>query len=171
MRFLVDSGSVISLMPKSAINHTLTEDDLTLVAANGTVIRTYGRKVITLDFSLRRTFNWSFIIADVKSAILGADFLVHFALLLDLKGRCLIDTTSSCTTQGTLSQATVHSISTIDRSICPGAHDAKYLQLLNQFIDITHPSTNPVTATDNQVAHHIETTGPPVFESPARNYK
>ncbi|XP_039968154.1 uncharacterized protein LOC120779866 [Bactrocera tryoni] len=49
-----------------------------------------------------------------------------------------------------------------------GALDAKYLQLLNQFIDITHPSTNPVTATDSQVAHHIETTGPPVFERPRR---
>lgn len=61
-----------------------------LYAANGTAIRTYGTKLVTVDFGLRRRLNWTFTVADV-SHILGADFLCHFNLLPDLRGRKLID--------------------------------------------------------------------------------
>ncbi|GFV24326.1 gag-pol polyprotein [Trichonephila clavipes] len=38
-----------------------------------------------LNLGLRRPFIWTFIIADVSSPIIGADFLKHFNLLIDLK--------------------------------------------------------------------------------------
>ncbi|GFX71235.1 transposon Tf2-8 polyprotein [Trichonephila clavipes] len=41
------------------------------------------RKELNLD--LRRPFIWTFIIADVSSPIIGADFLRHFNILIDLK--------------------------------------------------------------------------------------
>lgn len=84
-------------MPKTAIN---TKDhlkllDFQLFAANGTVIHTYSQKILSLKFNLRRCFRWEFIIADVKTAILGADFLAHYALLVDLQGGKLIDQSTS----------------------------------------------------------------------------
>ena len=48
-----------------------------LFAANNTPINTYGEK------TLRLTFLWTFIIADVKTSIIGADFLRLFKLLVD----------------------------------------------------------------------------------------
>ena len=55
-----------------------------LYAANGSVISTYGHITIRLDLGLRRDFTWRFVIADVTTPILGADFFKHFGLLVDL---------------------------------------------------------------------------------------
>ncbi|GFU83139.1 hypothetical protein TNCV_3737501 [Trichonephila clavipes] len=46
---------------------------------------TYGMVRKELNLGLRRPFIWTFIIADVSSPIIGADFLKHFNLLIDLK--------------------------------------------------------------------------------------
>lgn len=35
---------------------------------------------MTMDIRMRRTFRWLFIVADVRIAILGTDFLGHFNL-------------------------------------------------------------------------------------------
>ncbi len=43
------------------------------------------------DLGLRRTFCWAFVIADVGRPILGADFLHHFNLLVDLTNSQLLD--------------------------------------------------------------------------------
>src|SRR5215469_16897810 len=47
--------------------------------------------VLSLSLHLRRTFPWVFTIADVSQTIIGADFLKHFDLLVDLRRQCLID--------------------------------------------------------------------------------
>ena len=36
-------------------------------------------------------FRWSFVVADVKRPIPGADFLAEFNLLVDVRHRCLVD--------------------------------------------------------------------------------
>jgi len=46
--------------------------------------------LLTLNLG-RRVFKWKFCIVDVLHPILGADFLGHFALLVDLKNKRLID--------------------------------------------------------------------------------
>ena len=60
-----------------------------LYAANSTKIATYGSKLISLDFGLRRAFVWNFVVADVSRPILGADFLERFGLLVDVKNQTL----------------------------------------------------------------------------------
>lgn len=55
------------------------------------MIDTYGSEVKTLAFGLRRAIRWYFTVADVKSAIIGADLLAHYDLLIDLKNKRLID--------------------------------------------------------------------------------
>lgn len=62
-----------------------------LYGANGSAIKTHGQRFIILSLGLRRTFTWPFVIADVTRPIIGADFLRHFDLLVDLQNRRLID--------------------------------------------------------------------------------
>uniref|UniRef100_A0A1X7VY68 Uncharacterized protein n=1 Tax=Amphimedon queenslandica TaxID=400682 RepID=A0A1X7VY68_AMPQE len=67
------------------------QQKLTLQAANGTCITTYGKRSLTLDLGLRRSFQWVFIVADVAVPILGADFLRHFGLVVDMSQYCPSD--------------------------------------------------------------------------------
>ncbi|GFX72879.1 transposon Tf2-9 polyprotein [Trichonephila clavipes] len=61
------------------------QSNFSLFAANNTKIPAYGMVRKELNLGLRRPFIWTFIIADVSSPIIGADFLKHFNLLIDLK--------------------------------------------------------------------------------------
>ena len=77
MTFLVDSGASLSVLPVG--RGAKTEDEGCLFAANGSSIKTYGEKLLSLDLGLRREYTWKFIIADVRYPILGADFLKNFS--------------------------------------------------------------------------------------------
>ncbi|GFS64010.1 gag-pol polyprotein [Trichonephila clavipes] len=61
------------------------QSNFSLFAANNTKIPAYGMVRKELNLGLRRPFIWTFMIADVSSPIIGADFLKHFNLLIDLK--------------------------------------------------------------------------------------
>ena len=78
-RFLVDTGSEVSVIPSTSLKRT--PDKLTLTAVNATPISTFGKQSLTLNLGLRRSFSWLFIIADVQKPIIGADFLKHNGLL------------------------------------------------------------------------------------------
>jgi len=80
IRFLVDSGYEVSVIPRTLVRQKTTLSDLTLYAANQTVIHIYGKYITQLNLDLRRNFTWPFIIADVHTAIIGADFLSKFQL-------------------------------------------------------------------------------------------
>ena len=90
-RFLVDTGSEVSVIPPSRTDQN-SSDTLTLTAVNNTPISTFGKRSLTLNLGLRRSLPWIFIIADVRNPIISADFLRHFALLVDMQNRKLIDT-------------------------------------------------------------------------------
>ncbi|GFT54945.1 transposon Tf2-8 polyprotein [Trichonephila clavipes] len=66
------------------------QSNFSLFAANNTKIPAYGMVRKELNLGLRRPFIWTFIIADVSSPIIGADFLKHFNLLIDLKKKGII---------------------------------------------------------------------------------
>ena len=72
-RFLIDTGANISVIPRT--NKASISNQYKLYAANGSEIKTYGEKTLILDLGLRRQYRWTFVIADVKQPILGADFL------------------------------------------------------------------------------------------------
>ena len=106
-RFLVDTGSEVSVIPPSPADRRRSPDALTLMAVNNTPIRTYGKRSLTLNLGLRRSLPWIFVIADVQKPILGADFLRHSGLLVDMQQRRLIDTHTHLHIQGIISS--VHS--------------------------------------------------------------
>ena len=89
LEFLVDTGAEISLVP--ATNTNARPSDLRLYAANNTPINTFGEKPLKLDFRLKRPISWTFCIAAVPNAIIGADFLNHFGLAVDVRRRRLIE--------------------------------------------------------------------------------
>ena len=66
-RFLVETGAEVSVLPSSHSEHKHRDEGCDLLAVNGSAIATYGRRSLTLNLGLRRTFRWVFIIANVKS--------------------------------------------------------------------------------------------------------
>ena len=91
-KFLVDTGAEVSVLPPSGPPSSRQPTGYSLQAANHSSIATYGTRSLTLDLGLRRTFHWIFVIADVRHAILGADFLHHFGLSVDVRQSRLTDT-------------------------------------------------------------------------------
>ena len=99
---------------------------------------------------------------DVKTPIIGADLLTHFGLLIDFKGKRLIDPTTNLSALGEIHETSIFSVSTVTNdasALSPEVH-----QLLVKFVDITKPPAAPRTQLDSPVAHYIVTQGPPVAE-------
>lgn len=160
--FLIDTGADICVYPRSRVKTRTFKTTYELTAANGTPIATYGPITLTLNLGLRRMFKWRFIIADTEKAIIGADFLSHYGLLVDLRNRRLVDSTTSLSAIGKVTSISEgESVRTIR-----GLNE--YHQLLSRFPDILRP-TGVMRAVKHDVTHHIETTpGPPVFNRPRR---
>lgn len=89
-QFLIDTGAQVSVVPHSPKDRP-SPNPLPLQAVNGTTIRTYSTRSLTLNLGLRRTFRWIFVVADVANAIIGADFLRHFNLMVDMSKHHLVD--------------------------------------------------------------------------------
>ncbi len=135
-RFLVDTGSEVSVILLTLSKRKSPPDKLTLIAVNSTPITTYGKQSLTLNLGLRRSFAWIFIIADVQRPILGADFLQHFGLSVDMKHRRLSDAVTNQRIQGIL-----FSDSSPSPSIVPKTQNDPYLQLLAEFPALTQVCT------------------------------
>ena len=162
MRFLVDTGSEVCVIPPTPADRRRSPEPRTLTAVNNTAIRTYGQRSLTLNLGLRRSLPWIFVIADVQKPILGADFLRHYGLMVDIHTRKLIDSHTHLHVQGILSSG--HSPSP---SLRPQDISNPYQQLLSEFPALTQV-TSPDTPVRHDVCHHIETTGPPVSARPRR---
>lgn len=155
--FLVDTGANISVVPPTNRKRA-TPCDLILYAANGSKIKTYGEQTLSLNLGLKRQFKWTFVVADVSRPILGADFLRHHKLMIDLHSRKLIDKITQATTKAHVTNCDQPSISTTDST-------TSYHDILAEFPDITSPSVYKEAAKHN-VRHHITTNGPPVWSRP-----
>ncbi|XP_052890336.1 uncharacterized protein K02A2.6-like [Anopheles moucheti] len=133
-RYLIDTGADVSVIPKSPGYVPSKPSTMLLFAANGSPITVY---------------------ADVNSAIIGADFLSHYHLVVDLHKRCLVDALTNLTVPG-LPDATRQPTVKVCDATSPVA------DLLSKFPGITATNT-PGTTMQSEVTHRIETTGPPTF--------
>lgn len=157
LKFLVDTGANISVLPATRKQLLSECDDYKLYAANGTEIKTYGVKTLNLDFGLRRPYQWSFVLANVKQPILGADFLAHHKILVDVNRMKLID---SVTSLQTIASVTVHEQPTV-RTI----YENEYSDILSEFPNITKPMCFK-SSPQHSIVHYIETTGSAVYARP-----
>ena len=132
-------------------------------AANGSDIPCYGltdRQVCIAD----REFDFTFIIADVRQSILGADFLDRFYLapnhrdqcLIDLNDYSIIDVGEKCDTQPNR----VTNINFVDQKGNP------FYQLLDSYSTLSTPCFTPKDVSHG-VKHHIPTNCHPI-QSKAR---
>ena len=125
-----------------------------LLAANGSSIRTFGTRTLSLHFA-SNAYQWDFIVAEVSRPLLGADFLLSNSQLVDLKGKRLMDA------------ATYHSIALHSTRVSAPRLDAIssstdcYGLLLADFPDITTPNFVQ-SLTKHGIEHFIAINGPPV---------
>ena len=160
VRFLVDTGSEVSVIPPTPADRRRSPDPRTLIAVNNSPINTYSQRSLTLNLGLRRSLPWIFIIADVQKPILGADFLSHYGLTVDMRQCKLVDTRTHLRIQGIISSCNPPSL-----SLYPRDNSNPYLKLLSHFPELSQ-ITAPDAPVKHAVFHHIETTGPPVSARP-----
>ncbi|XP_024945880.1 uncharacterized protein LOC107272817 [Cephus cinctus] len=135
------------LLPRHLAGRTSVKPTKTqLYAANSSPIATHGTRTLSLNLGLRRKLSWVFIIANVTKPILGADFIHHYGLLIDLKG--------------TISASADLTVRTI-------ASHIPFNDLLREFKAVTRP-VQFTGDTKHGVQHHIDTKGPPVTERARR---
>ncbi|GFU90219.1 gag-pol polyprotein [Trichonephila clavipes] len=161
-KFLIDSGSEIYVIPPSPTMNKSPQSNFSLFAANNTKIPAYGMVRKELNLGLRRPFIWTFIIADVSSPIIGADFLKHFNLLIDLKKKK--KKVGGC---GNFSFHFLCFSNIVQPSILTVDANISFKNILSEYPDLSNPSLISKSASHGTV-HHIITTGPPVTARPRR---
>ena len=82
--FLIDCGADFSVLPVSSKDKKTRSPSEPLMAANGSLIKTWGKKKVTLLLGKRHSFTQEFHIADVTEPILGADFFIANDLAIDM---------------------------------------------------------------------------------------
>nr|VZI47863.1 unnamed protein product [Spirometra erinaceieuropaei] len=156
-----ESGAEVSVVPPTAAERK-TRSTFCLTAANNSSIPTFARRSITLDVRLRRIVRLVFIIADNFVALIGADVLAHFNLLVYLRSRRLVD----CITK-------LHARCQSDASPCVNpltvmpVSDCPFCSLFGQLPGLTNPPFREVDI-KHTVTNHISTTGPPKSCRPCR---
>ena len=160
-RYLIDTGAAVSVLPNSCANGISDAGSLPLVAANNSTIHTYGNCKRVIDVGLKREYPWTFIVADVQQPIIGADFLIHYNLLVDLRSRCLRDMRTGLAIAASLSSIKPLSLNRVDTV------QNEYTKLLGQFPELTRPTTKGETV-KHGITHKIVTKGHPVFARPRR---
>lgn len=164
IQFLVDTGADVCVFPKKLMRSKLRVSDFDLSAVNGTKFHTYGLITRKVNLGLKRDFTWRFIVADVDYAIIGADFLHYFDILVDVRRKRLVDPLTNIYSNGQLCEVNTPSVKTLSsNNLSKDVH-----ALLSRFVSITKPPTIYQQVKHNTV-HYINTTpGPPVANRPRR---
>ena len=154
-RWLVDGGALLSIVPPTTSQRRSGPNGTQLCAANGTKIECYGKVRKTLLIG-SRSFEFEFVIANVRQRILGADFLASFYLAPNHRDGTLIDLDNLDVLPATFAEnAKTNHVTYVNE-----VNDPCY-KLLDSFPDILTPSFTPKEV-KHGVLHHIPTTGRPV---------
>ena len=141
-KFLVDTGANRSLYPLAKVNDPGPRGH-DMRAANGSGIATFGRTQVSIEADGRR-YLWPFLIADVCFPILGADFLKHYDLLVDVRWQKLYHATTS--------------------QLAATAAADDYATLKQTFKGVFQGKLGATKGPAKHPAkHYIKTTGPPVY--------
>ena len=165
-RFLVDTGAAVSVIPPASLSSRKRPVSSTLPqlqAANRSTIATYGQRLLHVDIGLRRSFPWVFVVADVHLPIIGADFLGHFRLSVDIASQRLVDDTTRLSITGISSEVSCSAASALLRN--PSA--SEFSDILAEFPELIQPH-NANKPSMHNVTHRIVTSGHPVHAKPRR---
>ena len=158
LRFLIDTGACRSLLPKSKVHSgCIAGTDTNLIAANGSRILTYGYKTLQLYFAGSK-YKWDFIVANVSTPIIGADFLANFNLLIDMANRRLVNASTSIA-----AAPTDLALQITDTSDAYSSLKSSYPEVFRPVLHLT-----PRTSAEHKIYHHINTSAPPPIFSKFR---
>ena len=160
MRFLVDTGAVVSVIPSPSHPAAHRQPAYDLLAADGAPIPSYGTHTLHLALTPQEVFTWDFVVAGVTHPILGLDFLTTYDLLVDSRRRRLLHRPSNRVIPTEPCTSGVPVITSLQEN-------NRYSALLADFPHLTGPTTSPCQA-QHGVRHTISTRGPPCFARPRR---
>ncbi|ORU93857.1 MAG: hypothetical protein A6F71_09040 [Cycloclasticus sp. symbiont of Poecilosclerida sp. M] len=156
--FLVDYGADESVFPASAADKRHRASSTPLIAANGTLIKTWGKRESSILLSKGHAFTQEFHLADVTDPILGADFFASNRLAIDMSNKRLISLDDL--------NVVATGIASIS-SIC-GLHVARihsFDAIIDEFPEQLVPSTD---SNKHGVEQYITTDGPPLHDRARR---
>ena len=160
-KWLVDGGAFVSLLPPTAQQRRNGPNGIQLMAANGTNIACYGTTMRSITIG-NTNFEYEFIIADVRTRILGSDFLANFYLAPNHRDAKLINLKDFSTLPASHAHGIRHSpINLVSE------RDDPFYKLLDQYPEIQTPSFT-IKDPEHGVRHHIPTGDHPPCQSRAR---
>lgn len=160
LKFLIDTGADVSVIPVNLFRTYKVNPQLTLNAANGSTINTYGTKLLKLNLGLRRDFTFPFTVAQVNKPIIGADFLDRFGLLTDIKHRRLVDGETNLSVNGIL----INSDTPTPQSF---SVENQFSELLKSYPNLTKPPRFDLPV-NHSIVHEIVTNGRLPYVHPRR---
>ncbi|GFO49446.1 retrovirus-related pol polyprotein [Plakobranchus ocellatus] len=155
-RFLVDTDAQVSVTPATWADKVSGATGPNLQAANGSSIATYGSRVVHLHLG-NRVFDARLISANVKRPLLGADFLRQHNLLVDIRGRRLIEADSFSHINCSVSSVSNDSDLALIEPNCNS-----FWKILNGYPELLQP-TFSTAEVKHGVKHFIPTKDRPVF--------
>ena len=157
-RWLIDGGALWSIVPPTPQQRASGPNAWKLEAANGSEIPCYGLTDRRVCIS-NREFDFTFIIADVRQPILGANFLARFYLAPNHRDKLLIDLSDGSEIPVGIDRNTqnnrINHINQTDQKGNP------FYDLLDGFPSLSTPSFTP-TEVSHGVKHRIPTTCRPI---------
>ena len=155
----MDTGADVSVFPASEDDRKFsTGKTPALRAANGTRIRTFGTRELSLEFpgiKLKHEFQ----LAEVNKPILGSDFFVSNNVIIDLARKKLTIPEPGNVRQTVLVEA---KRATLPKSVC-GLQLGHTSTVLQEFPGVLDDSFDGDKPPKHGYVHNIPTAGPPVF--------
>ena len=156
LQFLIDTGACRSLLPKSKVHSgCITGTDTNLIAANGSRILTYGYKTLQLSFASSKCKR-DFIMADIFTPIIGADFFANFNLLVDMANHRLVNAFTLASIFIAAAPANL-TLQISDTSDAYSSLKSSYPEVFRPVLHLT-----PRTSAEHGI-YHIKTSGLSVF--------
>ena len=147
--FLVDCGADESVLPASAADRRHRAPSTPLIAANGTLIKTWGKCESSILLSKGHAFTQEFHIADVTDSILGADFFASNRLAIDMASKRLISLDDL--------NVVATGAASVSSSIC-GLHVARirsFDAIVDDFPELLVPRFKSTDSNKHGVEHYI----------------
>ena len=102
------------------------------------------------------------MVVNVRKPILGADFLKHYGLVVDMRRRRLLDIRTQLIVQGIISSSLSPS-----PTLLPKKPTNDFMAIMAVFLTIPQPCSKDCPV-KHDITHHINTTSPPVIVCPRR---
>ena len=157
--FLVDTGADVCVFLASPKDKRERFPQISLTAANGSEINTWGHRKFTFTLGRGRHYKQILYLADVTRPILGTKFFTTNNIAIDLCGRRLFDLNHGDSYPAQLALYPSNHCGLLVSSPSP------FSNLLFEFPQIVAPSLQDQMS-KHGVEHYIVTNGPPVYSRP-----